>query len=572
MRAYLAGRGIDLSGEQETKTRKALTYFAAVHARRRRVTAAADEPPGDRPSVTRAGSGARSPGARRRRGPPRRPHPDARAGERRALPALTRRRGHREGPGRVDGRQAPRAGGRPGPRAVDADDEGGLPARVRPTSAPCGPPSAWTPRRSGAAPTRSSSSCPSWCDPSAELLAVEVHKHRRSYMLGGCMVELTDVGTGRTRTRTIAVESEEPARVARTVEGLGLDLRAEHQLSPRAQGARGGGREPLRGHRRRHQLGQAPRSASGRATARGARSPTERWSRGSVKASTTPGCSRRSRWPARSTRSARWPTRRGASGRSTSRPSAPRAFASRPTAREFVGGGAESLRRAGRGHLRRGGEPPRLPGGEVLGRPHRRLARRVRDRRRELPVHVRPRGPRRRAFQRGRGRRAVHGALRPRRHHLPRGRRERARSDRRRPRPARRARHAGHAHRDRRRVHQSRRRGARARDLRRRRSSTAPCSTARRSIARSRSTRRAPPSNGGASSACSPLVPRSSSRARASSGPCWRSSGVHRRPSAIEASGTACWRTGSGRPSLPRLRAAPPLLQGDSARAARRMV
>ena len=30
VRAYLAGRGIDLSGEQETKTRKALTYFAAV--------------------------------------------------------------------------------------------------------------------------------------------------------------------------------------------------------------------------------------------------------------------------------------------------------------------------------------------------------------------------------------------------------------------------------------------------------------------------------------------------------------------------------------------------------------
>lgn len=30
LRAYLAGRGIDLSGEQETKTRKALTHFAAA--------------------------------------------------------------------------------------------------------------------------------------------------------------------------------------------------------------------------------------------------------------------------------------------------------------------------------------------------------------------------------------------------------------------------------------------------------------------------------------------------------------------------------------------------------------
>jgi hypothetical protein len=30
VRAFLAGRGVDLSGEQETKTRKALTYFAAT--------------------------------------------------------------------------------------------------------------------------------------------------------------------------------------------------------------------------------------------------------------------------------------------------------------------------------------------------------------------------------------------------------------------------------------------------------------------------------------------------------------------------------------------------------------
>ena len=30
VRAFLAGHGVDLSGEQETKTRKALTYFAAV--------------------------------------------------------------------------------------------------------------------------------------------------------------------------------------------------------------------------------------------------------------------------------------------------------------------------------------------------------------------------------------------------------------------------------------------------------------------------------------------------------------------------------------------------------------
>ena len=69
--------------------------------------------------------------------------------------------------------------------------------------------------------------------PNPELLAVQVHKHRRGYVLGGCMVELTDVGTARTRMRTIAVESEEPAHVTRTVEGLGLDL-APNISYPRA--------------------------------------------------------------------------------------------------------------------------------------------------------------------------------------------------------------------------------------------------------------------------------------------------------------------------------------------------
>ena len=51
MRAYLAGQGVDLSGEQETKTRKALAYFAK-DIRTRRVT----------PSLRscRAGSGGRS--------------------------------------------------------------------------------------------------------------------------------------------------------------------------------------------------------------------------------------------------------------------------------------------------------------------------------------------------------------------------------------------------------------------------------------------------------------------------------------------------------------------------------
>ncbi len=62
-------------------------------------------------------------------------------------------------------------------------------------------------------------------EPSADLLTASVHKLRRSHTLDGCAVELTDVRTGRTRSRTIAVESEDPGRVARTVAALGLSLR-----------------------------------------------------------------------------------------------------------------------------------------------------------------------------------------------------------------------------------------------------------------------------------------------------------------------------------------------------------
>ena len=77
--------------------------------------------------------------------------------------------------------------------------------------------------------------------PSAELLTVEVHKHRRRYALDGCMVELTEVRAGRGGTRTIAVESEQPAQVAQTVEGLGLDLRPNISYPRALRGLAGAG-------------------------------------------------------------------------------------------------------------------------------------------------------------------------------------------------------------------------------------------------------------------------------------------------------------------------------------------
>ncbi|MGE5272266.1 MAG: hypothetical protein ACM3QU_00625 [Verrucomicrobiota bacterium] len=58
--------------------------------------------------------------------------------------------------------------------------------------------------------------------PSPDLRAVQVHKRRQRYTIGGCMTELTDLRTDVGETRTVAVESEEPDRVVATVRELGL--------------------------------------------------------------------------------------------------------------------------------------------------------------------------------------------------------------------------------------------------------------------------------------------------------------------------------------------------------------
>jgi exopolyphosphatase/guanosine-5'-triphosphate,3'-diphosphate pyrophosphatase len=56
------------------------------------------------------------------------------------------------------------------------------------------------------------------------LRAVEVHKHRDHFTVGGAMAELSAIGAEGTETRTIAVESEDPALVAAAVRELGLPL------------------------------------------------------------------------------------------------------------------------------------------------------------------------------------------------------------------------------------------------------------------------------------------------------------------------------------------------------------
>ena len=54
---------------------------------------------------------------------------------------------------------------------------------------------------------------------------VPVHKTRRHFTIARCMAELTDVRTSDRSTRTIAIESEEPALVIAAVRELGLASR-----------------------------------------------------------------------------------------------------------------------------------------------------------------------------------------------------------------------------------------------------------------------------------------------------------------------------------------------------------
>ena len=62
-------------------------------------------------------------------------------------------------------------------------------------------------------------------EPSDDLAAVAVHKRREHYTIGGAMAELSEVRTAQGSRRTIAVESEDAARVSAAVRELDLDSR-----------------------------------------------------------------------------------------------------------------------------------------------------------------------------------------------------------------------------------------------------------------------------------------------------------------------------------------------------------
>ena len=59
-------------------------------------------------------------------------------------------------------------------------------------------------------------------DPNPHLRAAKVHKRRQRYTIDGCMAELTGVRTGDSSTRTIVIESEDPAQVIATMRSIGM--------------------------------------------------------------------------------------------------------------------------------------------------------------------------------------------------------------------------------------------------------------------------------------------------------------------------------------------------------------
>ena len=73
--------------------------------------------------------------------------------------------------------------------------------------------------------TRGARSAEDVANASPDLRALSVHKRRERYAVGSCLAELTQIKAPGGTIETIAVESEDPARVAATVRELGLDPR-----------------------------------------------------------------------------------------------------------------------------------------------------------------------------------------------------------------------------------------------------------------------------------------------------------------------------------------------------------
>jgi exopolyphosphatase/guanosine-5'-triphosphate,3'-diphosphate pyrophosphatase len=75
--------------------------------------------------------------------------------------------------------------------------------------------------------------------PRSDVRVIGVHKERARFTLGGCMAELSELRTDGGATRTLAIESEDPARVIAAVRELGLSAR-DNVSVPRKLGALAG--------------------------------------------------------------------------------------------------------------------------------------------------------------------------------------------------------------------------------------------------------------------------------------------------------------------------------------------
>ena len=167
--------------------------------------------------------------------------------------------------------------------------------------------------------------------PSNALLAVQVHKRRERYTVGGCRAELTDVSTDRGTTHTVAIESEDPARVIAAVRELGLGSR------PNVSFARGLKALIGFGARRYAVIDVGTNSVKFHL---GERCADGEWRKlvdraemtGSAKASRKPAGSTPGPLSGRSKRSRPWPTRRREAGRWRSQRWAPQVCVSPPTA------------------------------------------------------------------------------------------------------------------------------------------------------------------------------------------------------------------------------------------------
>jgi exopolyphosphatase/guanosine-5'-triphosphate,3'-diphosphate pyrophosphatase len=222
------------------------------------------------------------------------------------------------------------------------------------------------------------------------LQAVPVRKRRTRYTFAGCMAEVSELRTDASATRTLAVESEDAGLVSAALRELGLAGRGNVCMARGLKALLG------IGSRRYAVIDVGTNSVKFHI---GERLADGSWHRVADRAEVTrlgEGLDRDGRLGAapieRTCRGDRGDGRRGAPERR--RGDRRRGHRRHANGAEFDRARRRrppALRRRGRGDRRRGGGPARLPRRDRRTRGLRRLARRVRHRRRQLAVHVRQR-------------------------------------------------------------------------------------------------------------------------------------------------------------------------------------